>query len=186
MRHFTFVLIALLLAPSSYLSAQDPQPVEVGERVRVKYDCTRRRSSRGNWVRVRCQKEEGTLVALTSDSMVLQPAGQLNSPVVPLITVTRLDVRRGLHSHPWRGVFVGALVGGVATGAANTGNCLGWECVRKFANGSIVGLASGAIFGAGIGAFIKTERWEEIPLDRVSVSFGPRRDGFAFGMTVSF
>ena len=184
MRAFSCILAISLVVPATGLFAQQSPPVEVGARIRIKYDCTR--SSRDNWVRVRCQKENGTLVALTSDSVVLQPAGQLNSLAVPLTSVTRLDVRRGLHSHPWRGAFVGALVGGVATGAANTGNCLGWECVRKFANGSIVGLASGAILGAGIGALIKTDRREEVPLDRLRLSFAPQRDGIALGLSVNF
>ena len=45
-------------------------------------------------------------------------------------------------------------------------------------------------FGAGVGAitgaFIKTDRWKEVPLDRVRVSIAPKRDGVAFGVRVVF
>ena len=36
-------------------------------------------------------------------------------------------------------------------------------------------------------ASIKTDRWEEVPLDRLRVSFAPQRDArFALGFSVSF
>jgi len=42
------------------------------------------------------------------------------------------------------------------------------------------------VVGAITGAFIKTDRWEEVPLDRLQVSFAPQRDGFAVGLSVAF
>ena len=45
----------------------------------------------------------------------------------------------------------------------------------------------GVVFGALIGASSQTDRWEEVPLDRVRVSLGPQRDGrFGFGASVRF
>ena len=41
--------------------------------------------------------------------------------------------------------------------------------------------------GAVIGALIKTDRWEEIPRDRVSLSVASQRDGrFGLGLSVRF
>ena len=54
------------------------------------------------------------------------------------------------------------------------------------AGGALVGGALFGVIGAGIGTFIKTDRWEEVPLDRLRVSFGPKRDGFAVGVRVTF
>ena len=48
-----------------------------------------------------------------------------------------------------------------------------------------IGLA-GCLLGAGIGSGIKTERWAEVPLDRLRVSFAPRWDGFALGFKIAF
>ena len=182
MRSFTAALIVSLVVPLSTLLAQQPPPVEPGARVRIKYGCAR--TWRDNWTR--CQKEHGTLVALTSDSVAVQPAGQLNSLVVPLTSVKQIKVRRGQHSHPWRGGIVGGLIGGAVMGAANTGYCMGSQCVRKFANGSVAGLVVGASVGAVIGSVIHTDRWEEVPLDRLRVTVAPQRDGFALGMRFSF
>ena len=47
--------------------------------------------------------------------------------------------------------------------------------------------ALGAGIGAIVGALIKTDRWEEVPLDRLRVSFVPQRGGrFALGLSVRF
>ncbi len=46
---------------------------------------------------------------------------------------------------------------------------------------------AGAGLGALVGLLIKTDRWEEVPLNRFRVSFAPQRDGrFALGASVSF
>jgi hypothetical protein len=38
-----------------------------------------------------------------------------------------------------------------------------------------------------VGALIKTDRWEEVPLDRLRVSFAPKRDGrFTVGFRIAF
>ena len=48
--------------------------------------------------------------------------------------------------------------------------------------GAIVGLA-----GAITGYFIKTDLWEEVPLERLRVSLTPQRDGgFVLGFSVGF
>ncbi len=182
MRRFTVVLAVTLVVPLSSLCGQQPPPIEPGARVRISYGCAR--TWRDNWTR--CQKEHGTLVALTSDSVALQPAGQLNSLVVPLTSVKQMKVRLGQHSHPWRGGIVGGLIGGAVTGAVNTGYCMGSECVRKFANGSVAGLVVGASVGAVIGSVIHTDRWDEVPLDRLRVSLAPKQGAFALGMSVAF
>ena len=47
--------------------------------------------------------------------------------------------------------------------------------------------AGGGLVGAIVGSFIKTEQWEEIPLERLHVSLTPQRDGgFALGFSVRF
>jgi hypothetical protein len=56
-----------------------------------------------------------------------------------------------------------------------------------FGVGAIVVAVPSAFVGGIIGAFIKTDRWEEVPLDRLRVSFAPQRDGrFALGLSVAF
>jgi len=53
------------------------------------------------------------------------------------------------------------------------------------------GMAAGALLGTVTGLVVGTitsgERWEEVPLDQLQVSFVPQRDGrFALGLSVRF
>jgi len=58
------------------------------------------------------------------------------------------------------------------------------ECV---ALGAAAFGVTGALVGLGIGALLKSERWEEVPLDRLRVNIVPQRDGrFALGLSVAF
>jgi hypothetical protein len=54
------------------------------------------------------------------------------------------------------------------------------------AAGGAIGAAAGILIGSSIGAVIKTDRWEEVPLDQLRVSIVPRRDGFALEISVAF
>ena len=51
--------------------------------------------------------------------------------------------------------------------------------------GAAAGASIGLLIGAAVGALAKTDRWDEVPLNRVGVSFG--RDGrFGFSAAVRF
>ncbi len=66
-----------------------------------------------------------------------------------------------------------------------TGGCpVDWG---KAGSTAALGGVIGAAIGGGIGGSIKTDRWEEVPLDRLGVTLAPQRDGrFAFGLSVAF
>jgi hypothetical protein len=50
-----------------------------------------------------------------------------------------------------------------------------------------IGAALGGLVGLAIGSNIKTDRWEEVPLEQLHVSVTPQRNnGFAFAFSVSF
>jgi hypothetical protein len=128
---------------------------------------------------------------------------------VPLSSVTKLE-HRELKSNATTGALIGFVVGLVA--GSVTGTYMGLtaqECESEVVSGrctsngstvidgiagtqtggawgSVVGGVLGTALGALIGASIKTDRWEEVPLDRLRVSFAPKRDGFAFGLSVVF
>ena len=110
---------------------------------------------------------------------------------VALVNVTRLDVYMGRKGHADTGTWVGALVVGVPLAILLVVAC---EDVSNFCNvaggaaiGLLVGGAAGALLGNTVGALIKTDRWEEVPLDALRVSVTPQRDGrFALGLSVRF
>jgi hypothetical protein len=105
------------------------------------------------------------------------------SRVLPIFTVTRLEYVYGRRHHTVRGMAVGAAVGAVAGALAGYAsgdeqcclNCI-WCFTREGAAG--LGAAGGAIAGGLIGlvagAFITTDRWEEVPLGRLSLAWGDR------------
>ena len=179
MRHSALVSLALALAvaPLDGVMAQDALAVQVGTRVRVTAP------------ELDLERYDGTLVAVRGDTLTV---GTVH---VPLTSVTRLDVHRGRTGNWRKGAINGALVGG------STGLVFGvlfWQICSSLAGDGdacwpfvpfsavVVGLPGGLV-GAAVGILIKTDRWEEIPLERLHVNLAPQRDGgFALGFSVRF
>jgi hypothetical protein len=148
----------------------------------------------GQWVRITApqlgiSKYSGTLVALDGDMLTV---GTLR---VALVDVTRLDVYMGRKRNAGTGAVVGALVLGVPFTIFAVGLCESFsglassncDVVGVAMRGLLIGGAAGALLGAGVGSLIKSDRWEEVPLDQLRVSLGPRCDGrFGLGLSVRF
>ena len=195
-RTVTSLIAVYLLAPCAVLSAQEPQPVEPGARVRLWQECTQVRGSRT--VRTICPTT-AVFSAIAADSIVLAPVDGVWHWGVSLASVTKLEASRGRRTTT--GGVVGGALGGLILGAGvGAGVGAGIGAVTEPVGGGLAG--SGMVFGAAIGAaiggvaglvggivagaLIQTERWEEIPLDRLRVSFAPHGDGFAFGIWIAF
>ena len=169
-RSIPFVLICIFGGASTEIAAQES--LASGSRVRVTApECELR-------------GQAATFRALRADTLVLE------TTQCPLASVTRLDVSGGQKSHTLLGAGIGFAAGAlgavVICEVVEKGSCeLGDDDIRLEA-----ALITGAIVGAlgGItGYFIKTERWEEVPLERLRVSLAPQRDGgFALGFSVRF
>ena len=179
MRPITFLVAVLAVAPLTRLIAQEPPPVKVGDRVRVTAP------------HEDIFRDIGTLARIDADTLVV------GARAIAVEWVTRLEVSRGQKSRVGRGAVVGGLIGGaIGLGLAiawvandcefaDTSGC-GSEVGIIAAGAAIVGLP-GAGIGAAIGAVQRTDRWEEVPLDRLRVSFAPQRDGrFGLGLSVRF
>jgi hypothetical protein len=171
MRLLSLALVVALLVPIESLSAQHPPPLEPGARVRVTApDCD-------------AHERAGTFRVMQGDTLVLRT---LNCP---LAAVTRLDISRGRHRSTVRAVgfgVLGFLGGGLAgcfiAGGGGEGYNEGVACLIGGAIGGGVGLVAGAVVGAK-----SRDRWEEVPLDRLRVSFAPKRDGgFVLGLSIAF
>ena len=179
MRHSALVVLALALAvaPPDGVIAQDTLTVKVGSRVRVTAP------------ELDLDKYDGTVAVVRSDTLTV------GTVQVPLASVTRLDVHKGRKGNVGKGAIIGTLVGvptGLALGvfyqqACSNTSDIGETCLALIPIGAVaVGLA-GALVGGTIGSLIKTDRWEEVPLDQLRVSFGPQRDGrLGVGASVRF
>ena len=170
-RSITFVLVCVLGGAPTEIAAQ--APLTSGSRVRVTApDCGLRGQATG-------------FQALRAGTLVLE------TTECPLSSVTRLDVSRGERSQWARGLGVGFL-GGALIGAVYGGTHAGtdaWDLPTEVAVGLGAAFfgAGGALVGGIAGYFIKTDRWEEVPLERLSVSLAPQRDGrLALGFSVRF
>ena len=177
MRHSALVSLALALAvaPLDGVMAQDALTVQVGTRVRVTAP------------ELDLERYDGTLVAARGDTLTV---GTVH---VPLTSVTRLDVHRGRTGNWRKGAKIGALVGlpaGLAYGVLiHVAYCHDFdgdfECWPLAPLGAVAGGLAGALVGGAVGAL--TDRWEEVPLERLRVSLAPQRDGgFALGFSVRY
>jgi hypothetical protein len=113
---------------------------------------------------------------------------------ISLTDVTRLEVSQGRKSNALKGLLIGSLVGvpiGAVLGFVESESsgeplCTGSTVACAAVGAAAVGVVGGLV-GLGIGAVSKSERWEEVPLDRLRVNIVPQRDGrFALGLSVEF
>ena len=181
MRLGTLMLISLIVAPLATIASQQSPPVKAGDRVRVMAPSV----SGSPFV--------GTFAAVEADSLVVHDSVDIWR--LSLASVEQVDLSRGRKSHTLLGAGIGFLVGGgVAVALLYTGGSTSLcdqsanqdamnpgECIGLTALGGVAGAGLGAI----IGGFIRTERWQGIPLERVRVSLTPqagRRLGLALAV----
>ncbi len=162
--------LLLLLIPLSFTSLAAQDTLTAGDKVRVTTDK---------------ERVVGYLTAIEGDQLTLDA-----SLVLPLASVTRLEVSRGQKSMAGRGALIGAGAGAVAGVVTGLAVCAASSCGFEADLTGVVALvlgAGGALVGAGIGAligsFIKTDRWETVPLDRIRVSLTTIAPG-SLGATV--
>ena len=184
MRPGTFLLAVLAVAPfSSATTQQQPPPVKPGDRVRI-----------GVCTPVCGTRVTGSVLELRSDALLVKSERSGDTLQVALASLGMVEVSRGQKSRVGKGALIGVLVGvglGAGVGFA-VGKGLEDDnvCDCHPAGMAVGGLgvgALGALIGAGVGAATKSDRWEEVPLDQLRVSFVPQRDGrFGLGLSLRF
>ena len=202
MRAVTPILAVSLLVPFARVQAQERLPVAGVARRGLLAPGARVRLYASQTADGRYGRFAGSVVRSDSDSLVLRTADAVRV-AAPWPSITRLEVSRGRKSHGGRGAAFGALIGiplGAVVGLATYEECvpqggswIDFSCFMVPSEGqtaligAILGGGGGALLGWIIGASSKTDRWEEVPLDRLRVSFVPQRDGrFALGASVRF
>ncbi|MFN0180729.1 MAG: hypothetical protein ACKVZ0_18155 [Gemmatimonadales bacterium] len=115
------------------------------------------------------------------------------TPIVP--TVTRLEISPGKKSQWLLGAGVGFIAGaGITFAVLESGGSTSWcdQSANQDAIGeteclglTVLGGAVGAGLGAIIGGMFRSERWREVPVERIRISLAPRR-GVRFGLAMSY
>jgi hypothetical protein len=174
MKQLTMVpLVVLAFTPlASATAQQEPPPLERGQRVRV----TVPTASAVALV--------GRLDSVDADSLRLRRAVE-PSVAISLRDVVRLEVSRGRRRALGAGVgfAAGAVIGGTVGAVAYSGTDTPTETVAlgSAAFGGVVGAVLGLLIGG------MTDRWEEVPLDRLRASFVAQRDGrLRLGASITF
>jgi hypothetical protein len=167
------LVAAFVLTSPAALFSQEQATVAPGDRVRVTAPT------------VDPDPFVGKLVALGTDTCVLEVEGRPGHSALPFGSVERLEVSLGQKTKAGQYAGMGGLIGGVMGVGIALGACSGGEC--EGVTGDLTGAAAvvfgiggagvGALLGAGIGSGIKVDRWETVPLDRLRVSVVPQRGG---------
>ncbi len=164
------LLLTLLLIPLSFTSLAAQSTLSAADKVRV---TTEEERIIGYWV------------SLDDNQLTLKTEGRDSSLVLPLASLTKLEVSLGQMSSTLVGAGIGFLVGG-ATGLATAaivcaiaGDCDPDAPYNDLVYGffGVLGVGVGTLTGAIIGSTIKVDRWMDVPLDRIRVSLRPRGGG---------
>ncbi|PYO40790.1 MAG: hypothetical protein DMD33_16110 [Gemmatimonadetes bacterium] len=156
MRTARSLLCTLVVIPLR-LTAQAEPTTAPGDRVRVVAPVVSKASL------------TGTIVSRGADTLWLEVEDRPAPLAIPFTAIQRLEASRGRHSNVLTGLLVGLGVGaaGGAIGGAACGES--FLCPGPGA-GAVVGALALSIPGLVIGALTHSERWESVPLNRVSLS----------------
>lgn len=150
MRFMSALCVVALITPVPGLSqmspAQDSRAVNAGSRVRIAAPVFGAR------------KQVGTVVSVTSDTLVLRQGTSAAYRSVATSEITALEVSRGTHTNTARftigGFLVGAMMGtaiGAATHHSPRYNSLDFSQQAAALGGGLIGGVAGALVGASIG-----------------------------------
>jgi hypothetical protein len=188
-------LLAMVIILGSCLTgiAQGQDPVlRPGSTIRLMAPCppTEQPAAPGPLAACRYQ---GTLVGMPADSLTI--AAGHGTIHLDRRAVTQLEISRGRRSQWLPGAGVGFLAGAGITylvlhQGGSTSLCdrsANQDAIGSLECGGLTVL--GGLAGAGLGAIIggrfRSERWQDVPIERLRVSLVPRR-GVAVGLVMSF
>lgn len=178
-RTLAFLIATMVSAAPVKLGAQEHWPVSPRDRVRV----TMKRDH---------SAVIGTIQTIKGNALVIQPK-KSQFRTVALRDIAKLEVSRGQRTGALKGAAAGFVIfgiaGAVAKGAAceadlGLGTSSGEPCPGKAALVGVGTGAVGALLGAVIGSFIRTDRWDEASLDDVHITSASTLEG-GFVLSVS-
>jgi hypothetical protein len=184
MTRWTWVTATLLAIACPAMSAAQEQPTLVPVQVRIRL-----------WVGPDELALVGNLAGLDRDTVVITHEPNGARVAVPLEWLQRLETSQGRHSHTGRGALYGFVLGATTTAGVVLLNCGLAEDSCSSSGGDWTGLAAAVLglagglagtgIGAVVGAMIRTERWQEIPVQRLRIG-AARAGGVHVGLSYPF
>jgi hypothetical protein len=171
-RKLCFLATLAVLTSGSLAMAQESADLAPGARIRVTAPGAGRVQVVGN------------ILTLDEKAITIVNDGQ---PVkVPRELITRLEVSWGRKRHVLPALLIGAAVGGLLGAASPLCSSDLYGQTTCLSRGELIGygIAGGAGTGAIVGAFVKSDKWVELPVDRFRVSLGPGLDGRGVGLSL--
>ena len=165
-----FLMVAVSFVAQAAAAEPKELQLQLGERIR--YRLLTEKTGKGvlrelgpDWLRV--EDERGRSLRL--DMSALQSLGAV----------------RGKKRNTLEGAFIGFLPG-ASFGAFAAGMMCDHGSPCDYAGPALVLGGMTAAFGAGIGALIKTDRWQHAPVSRVRFSLAPAKGGVRAALKLSF
>jgi len=153
------VVVALLAGPT----AADPKPLVLETGDKIRWRLATEKTGQGvvrevgpDWLRV----EDKRGASLRLDKTALQS----------------LAAVRGKKRNPLGGALIGFLPG-AAFGAFAAGAMCDYGSPCSYGTAALVVGGMTAVVGAGVGALIKTDRWQQAPVSRVRFALAPAKGG---------
>jgi hypothetical protein len=135
---------------------------------------------------------EGRAAALSGDTLRLEDCRpNLDLQIIPVSTITRVQVQDGRKGHTLEGVLIGTGVGLAIWGVAELSDD---SDEGEFLHGLdenlskaflVIFTAGGAVTGGIVGTLIRSDRWRDVPVGDMKVSLVPvagRRVGLSLAI----
>lgn len=123
----------------------------------------------------------GTVVDADADSLVIRSSRENADIRVLREKLEGLDASRGVRRHTLHGVAAAALVWGAMVGLTAA-----FDTLDESGVGEPLLVGGLLVTGGIVGSLIKSERWETMPLGRVSLRLAPTRRGAQLQVVLAF
>ena len=158
----------LLLLGAAGVEAQESTAGLVGSRVRVRA------------VQL-VEPQVGVLEGSTSESLVIRASSSVSPIQLRRAEIVELEVSRGVKRHTLKGLLAGGIAWGVIAGLVAA-----FDTLDESGVGEPLFVGTLLAAGAGIGAMVKTERWERVELAAGSARLAPRTRGVQARIVLRF
>ena len=188
-----FIYVPLLFTPNVG-SSQTPAVLREGQRVRVAYRC---KVAHDHVIECRENRsprlDTGHLQSLDSDTLRIREAGSDAELAIPTVSIAELWVLEGRKGNFWNGAGIGLVAGALVGGIIGSKQefCI-FDCSAPSGGspltlvGVIVGAPAGALLGGIVGSQIRSDRWRQLPVNHLGMTFDPRLGTIGLRVSVAF